>query len=97
MKNTYNVYMEFMREIEGALGADTFRIRYTVVGGRGGYFENVYRLAAFSESEVVIRGRRETVVVSGEGLTLGKYHAGDLVIAGEIFKVECGDVSSRTP
>ena len=48
----------------------------------------MYRLAAFSETEVVVRSRRETFLVSGEFLSLGKYEAGDLVILGDIVRVE---------
>ena len=42
--------MEFVREICAALGADALRLRYTIVSGKGAYFQNVYRLAAFSET-----------------------------------------------
>ncbi len=83
--------MEFLREIAGALGADaagTFRIQYTVVDGKGGYFQNVRRLTEFSRERVVLRGREGCVRVEGRDLSLGKYFAGDLVIAGDIVRVE---------
>ena len=77
-----------VREICAALGADALRLRYTIVSGKGAYFQNVYRLAAFSETEIVVRSRRETFLVSGAALSLGKYEAGDLVIFGDIVRVE---------
>ena len=82
--------MEFLKEIARALGApaDAFRIRYTVVDGRGGYFQNVKRLVQFSETEVVLRGGRGSVRIAGRGLSLGKYFAGDLVVEGEILQVQ---------
>ena len=55
--------MEFVREICAALGADALRLRYTIVSGKGAYFQNVYRLAAFSETEIVVRGRHDATVV----------------------------------
>ena len=53
-ENTYNTCMEFVREICAVLGADALSLRYTIVSGKGAYFQNVYRLAAFSETEVEI-------------------------------------------
>lgn len=83
--------MEFLREIAGVLGAaDAFRIHYAVVDGRGGYFENVARLAFFSDREIVLKGRKGCVRVEGEGLSLGKYYAGDLVIYGNILHIGRG-------
>ena len=87
-ENTYNTCMEFVREICAVLGADALSLRYTIVSGKGAYFQNVYRLAAFSETEIVVRSRRETVSVSGASLSLGKYEAGDLVVFGDIVRIE---------
>ena len=83
--------MEFLREIAGALGADAagaFRIQYAVVDGKGGYFQNGRRLAEFSRERVVLRGREGGVCVEGHDLSIGKYYAGDIVIAGDIVRVE---------
>lgn len=90
-KNAYNSSMEFLREIAGVLGADAagaFRVQYTVIDGKGGYFQNVKRLVQFSEEAVVLRGREGALRVEGTHLSLGKYFAGDLVIAGDIVRVE---------
>ena len=80
--------MELWREIGQVLGAgDVFRIHYTVVDGQGGYFQNVVRLLSFTETELVLKGRRGSVRVEGERLSLGKYFAGDLVVRGTIVAV----------
>ena len=87
-RNAYNILMEFLREIANILGAgDALSIHYTVVDGSGGYFQNVVRLLSFSETEIVLKGRRSNVRVEGERLSLGKYFAGDLVIRGNIVRI----------
>lgn len=87
-RNAYNILMEFLREIANILGAgDALSIHYTVVDGSGGYFQNVVRLLSFSETEIVLKGRRCNVRVEGERLSLGKYFAGDLVIRGNIVRI----------
>ncbi len=81
--------MGLFREIARVLGAaDVFRVRYTVTDGGGGYFENVKRIVRFSKEEVVLRGRQGGLRVEGRELSLGKYFAGDLVVYGEIVRVE---------
>ena len=81
--------MRFSEEIFTALGGEgeTSRVRYTVVDGRGGYFQNVKRLPEFSSGVVVLRGRRGGVRVEGNGLSLGKYCAGDVCVLGDIVRV----------
>ena len=91
VRNAYNNGMEFLKEIAKSLGADgagVFRVQYTVVDGKGGYFQNVKRLVTFTEREIVLRGREGAVRIEGEGLSLGRYFAGDLVIMGDIIRVE---------
>lgn len=62
-------------------------MQYTVVGGRGGYFQNVKRLLEFSAERIVLRGKEGKIVVAGEGLSLGKLEAEDAVICGKILSV----------
>ena len=42
---------------------------------------------SFTETELVLKGRRGSVRVEGERLSLGKYFAGDLVVRGTIVAV----------
>ena len=70
-RNAYNILMEFLREIANILGA-------------GDALSIHY---TFSETEIVLKGRRSNVRVEGERLSLGKYFAGDLVIRGNIVRI----------
>ena len=81
--------MRLFSEIEKILGeADSSRVQYTVLDGGGGYFQNVKKILEFSESAIVFKGRRGTVRVEGEKLSLGKYYMGDAVVRGTISRVE---------
>ena len=81
--------MKFFAEILKALGAEAgARVQYTVVEGRGGYFQNVKRLDTFTDELLVLGGAKGGVRVEGKGLSLGKYGGGDVAVKGEIFRVE---------
>ena len=81
--------MKLLREIGSALGAEAgVGIQYTVIAGRGGYFQNIKRLEEFSEERIVLRGKRGGVRVEGSGLRLGRYGSGDAAVFGEIVRVE---------
>ena len=65
--------MRFFAEIVKALGAEAGAgVQYTVVEGQGGYFQNVKRLETFTESLIVLRGKKGGVRVEGRDLSLGK-------------------------
>ena len=91
-KNAYNIYrMRFLSEIAKALGSDetvSSRVQYTVLDGKGGYFQNVKKILEFTDCKIVFAGRKDGVAVEGENLTLGKYFAGDAAVLGNIVKVE---------
>ena len=88
--------MEFLREIANLLGApDAFRVHYTVVDGRGAYFENVRRMTVFTPTQIVVKGRRGGYLVEGEGLSLGKYTAGDLIVYGKITSITREDGNEK--
>ena len=86
----YNREMRLKEEIFALFGGDgeITRIQYTVIDGKGGYFQNVKRLLSFSTSEIVLKGRRGAVRVEGTGLSLGKYLGGDVAVYGEIASVK---------
>ena len=86
--------MRLISEIAGLLAVEelsVMRVQYTVVDGRGGVFQNVKRLLAFSEEEIVLAGRKGKLRVTGSGLSLGKCNAGDVTVLGDIRKVERDD------
>lgn len=83
--------MRLFSEIANTLGAEEInsaRVQYSVVDGKGGYFQNVKRLLEFSETKIVFLGRKGSVCVEGTQLRLGKYFAGDAAVFGNIEKVE---------
>ena len=82
--------MRLFSEIAEALAAEgeSLRVQYTVVDGRGGYFQNVKRLTEFSDEVVVFTGKKGSVRVTGAHLSIGKYFAGDATVLGDIIKVE---------
>lgn len=85
----YNRGMRFAAEIFRILGGeDPSRVSYTVTDGGGGYFFNVKRVAEFSATRIVLRGKRGAVAIEGEDLALGKYFAGDVEVRGSISLVK---------
>lgn len=83
------LHEEILSELGG--GGDPLRIKYTVVDGKGGYFQNVKRLLEFSPQRIVLKGRAGQVTVEGEALSLGKYCLGDVTVLGEITCVKKSD------
>ncbi len=83
--------MEFFQAIRGAAELSTGRVQYTVLDGKGGYFQNVRRLLEFSEERIVLAGKKGTITVEGKSLSLGKCFLGDVSVNGEITRVERGE------
>ena len=63
-------------------------IRYVIVSGRSGYFENVKAIGALSSESAELFFRGGTLRVEGERIAVMKYGGGDLVLSGNILKVE---------
>ena len=83
------LFSEILKEL--AAEGNTLRVQYSVVDGKGGYFQNVKRLIEFSERKIVLQGRKGTLGIEGENLSLGKYFGGDLTVLGNIIRVERGE------
>ena len=82
--------MRLFSELSKALaveGFNTSRVQYTVIDGKGGYFQNVKRILEISETSIVLSGRKGSVRVEGAGLTLGKCFMGDVTVLGDIARV----------
>lgn len=82
--------MRLINEILRAIGADGLdfsRVQYTVVDGKGGYFQNVRRIVEFSPEKIVLAGRRGSVCIEGSALSLGKCALGDVSVFGDIQRV----------
>lgn len=89
-KNAYNkrsmtLFGEILNSLSAEAGAS---IQYTVIDGQGGYFQNVRRISEFSDTKIVLRGKKRGVSIEGAELTLGKYGGGDALVGGKIRKIE---------
>lgn len=81
--------MRLIEEILRSIGAEAgMRPFYTVSDGLGGYFQGVKRILEFSEERAVLQCGGRSLRVEGKGLFLGKYGGGDVVLRGEIVRVE---------
>lgn len=84
--------MTLLSEILQSLSAEAgVSVRFTVVGGKGGYFQNIRKILEFSAEKIVLRGKKEKLTVEGKNLSVGKYCGGDALISGDILKVELSE------
>lgn len=58
--------------------------RAAVFGGKCGYFENVKSIKSYKKDEIVLCLKKGELTVRGEGLSIGKFCLGDIVICGNI-------------
>mgnify|MGYP000037904987 FL=1 len=88
--------MRLFDEILARIGADEDiafgGAKAVVYAGRCAYFENVKGIAAFSSSAVTLRVRAGEVRVEGEGLCVARYDGGDLLLRGDVRRIEFGGV-----
>lgn len=78
------LFSEILKQLSAEGQTPTMRVQYSVVDGKGGYFQNVKRIREFSETKIVLQGRKGCVRVEGENLSLGKYYGGDATVIGDI-------------
>ncbi len=65
-----------------------YSFRYTVIDGRGGYFENVLKIGEISTYSLTLLSKSGAFRISGQDLKVVKYCDNDLAVDGKIFKVE---------
>ena len=73
----YNEILKKLGDGESALSAGA---RYTVLPGRGGYFQ-------FSSERVILGFRRVVLEIEGSGFVIEKYCDGDLELSGRISEI----------
>lgn len=84
------LYDEIFRRLGS--GADLFAgARYTVLPGRGGYFQGVRTIGEFSSSRLLLGFRRAVLEIEGSGFVIEKYCDGDLELSGNILSVRLSD------
>ncbi|HIY45615.1 MAG TPA: YabP/YqfC family sporulation protein [Candidatus Borkfalkia excrementipullorum] len=62
--------------------------KVVLFAGRCGYFENVKSISSFSDTAVSLLLKRGEVHVEGKNLCVARYGEGDLLLKGEIERVE---------
>ena len=83
--------MRLFEEILSAAGFDeelSGGAKVVLYAGRCGYFENVKSISSFSDTAVALLLKRGEVHIEGKGLRVLRYGEGDLLLKGEIERVE---------
>ncbi len=63
-------------------------VRMTCFGFRSAYFEEIKSIISYAKDEIVLGLKSGGIILSGRELYVKKYCAGDVVICGEILKIE---------
>lgn len=82
--------MQLLREMFSIGDGENFS-RCTLHLGGGAYFEGVKSVGEFSPQTLVLYFPKTSVEITGEGLFIGKYCEGDLLINGKINQIRLLD------
>ncbi len=82
--------MSFINEIAGIFGGEnvvpTFRVM--MLGENAAYVEGVKAIKSYSQDKIELFLNKGELKITGEGLYVKKFCAGDLAVCGKIKKVE---------
>jgi len=82
------LYNEILKKFDGGEAGELFAgTRYTVLPGRGGYFQGVKTVSEFSPCRIVVCFRHAVLEIEGSGFVIEKYCDGDLELSGQIVSV----------
>lgn len=82
------LWREIYEQLEEDVGdGSVLGLRYTVLAGKGGYFQNIKGIGCFSPCEITLCLSRGEVKITGRGLFIKKYCENDALIGGEILCV----------
>ena len=82
------LYNEILKKFGGGEAGELFAgTRYTVLPGRGGYFQGVKTVSEFSPCRIVVCFRHAVLGIEGSGFVIEKYCDGDLELSGQIVSV----------
>jgi len=79
--------MKLLEQLINELGGDETQ-SFTVIPAFGGYFKSIKSVCEFSPERIVLRQKRRSIVIVGNGLEVGKYFEGDVFVKGGIKSVE---------
>ncbi len=90
--NCINLRMSFIENIKNCIGesvgVDLGEFRATMFGFSSVYFEKIKSIVSYTKTEIVLGLKKGRVIISGNQLLVKKYCAGDVVVCGEISKIE---------
>lgn len=82
--------MGFIKEIAGIFGGEnvvpTFRVM--LLGEKAAYVEGVKSIKSYSQDKIELFIGKGELKITGEGLYIKKYCAGDLAVCGKIKAIE---------
>lgn len=81
--------MKLLEQILHELGADTLK-SITLVPGSCCYLKSVKQIVYFSPERIVLSLGKTQAEVEGEGLEVGQYFEGDVLICGNVRGVKVG-------
>ena len=82
------LYNEILKKFDGGEAGELFAgTRYTVLPGRGGYFQGVKTVSEFSPCRIVVCFRHAVLEIEGSGFVIEKYCDGDLELSGRISEI----------
>lgn len=78
--------MKLIEQILNEMGADGLK-SITFIPGECCYLKSVKSVISFSPAKIELSVGNSSVAVAGEGLTVGEYFEGDLLIKGNVRSV----------
>ena len=81
--------MQLIEELLSQLDENFFLgLRYTVLDGKKAYFQGVKSIETLEEEKIILVCGKKRFEVSGSNLTVLRFEEGDLVISGDVVRVE---------
>ena len=82
--------MSFVDEVLNVFGGEDLApaFRVMILGDSAAYVEGVKSIKSYSEDKIELFIKKGGIKITGEGLYIKKYCAGDLAVCGKIKSVE---------
>jgi len=75
--------MKLLEQVMEELGGDTLK-SFSVVPSFGGYFRSVKGIAEYTPEKIILLQKKNSIILEGENLEVGKYFEQDVFIKGNI-------------
>lgn len=82
--------MSFIDEVLSVFGGENAATlpKVTLLGWQSAYFEGVKAIKSYSRDKIEVFALKGEIKITGEGLVVKKYCAGDLAVCGKIKSIE---------